>query len=83
MKSMTYGVMPAFGEFEAAFEREVEAEGYPAFRFGNCSRVGTCEMRVVGLWDELEKALAEFEAGDDEAGDWCSCVLGCLGFEWI
>lgn len=84
MKTMTYGVLPGYGEFVEAFERECVKEGYTAFRFGNCPRVGTCEMGVEELWREIEKARAEFEeASDDEAGGWCSCVLGCLGFEWV
>jgi hypothetical protein len=79
MVSMTYGVMPPREDFDAAFDREVPNR----FRFGNDPRVGNCELTADELWSELESAKGEHDDGDDEAGDWASCVLYTLGFEWI
>ena len=83
--SLTYGVMPTEVEFEAAWAA-VEAEGglrAGTFTFGRDPRVGNAALSCTEPWAELEAALADFEAGDEAAGDWCSCVLSCLGIEWI
>jgi hypothetical protein len=80
MISMTYGVLPSKEAFEAAYQAELGDSG---FRFGNDKRVGDCVLSCYELWDELVKAKNEFEFGNDEAGDWASCVLSCLHFEWI
>lgn len=97
-KSMTYGVMPTREEFdEACSEHDpddppqacVADQGFP---FENDKRVGSDRLTPDELWEELQKAFAEYQAvdgssddgGDPErAGDWCSSVLGVLGFEWI
>ena len=85
--SMTYGVMPSLEDFDAAcaepdYEcgKSVDDVG---FSFGNDRRSGTDTLTGTELWKELQKARAEFEAGDEKASDWCSGVLGCLGFEWV
>lgn len=87
--SMTYGVMPTREQFDAACD-EPDPERGPngsaaatGFRFGNDKRVGDATLSPDELWTELQRAHAEWEAGSEEAGDWCSSVLGCLGFEWI
>lgn len=94
MRSMTYGTMPSRPAFDRAFDRECP-DG--TFSFGNDERFGTCSVGADALWDELTVALGEFESDattdehgegnpnvdGDKAGDWCSCVLSCLGFEWI
>lgn len=84
-KTVTYGVMPAREEFGDRFSASVEAAGDadPLFSFGRDPRVGTVNMAEHELWDELVKAHAEYEAGDEDAGDWCSAVLGCLDWEWV
>jgi hypothetical protein len=92
IRSMTYGVMPSREEFDEACSlvdpdngRSVDGDG---FRFGNDPRVGDCTLSSDELWDELVKAHGEYESDGesplgDRAGDWCSSVLGCLGFEWV
>lgn len=87
--SMTYGVMPTRKQFDTACD-EPDLECGPngsvaatGFRFGNDKRVGDATLSPDELWTELQRAHAEWEAGAEEAGDWCSSVLGCLGFEWI
>ncbi len=81
IRSMTYGVMPSREEFSEAFGDEVY------FSFGNDPRVGTVKLTEDELWEELQKALAEFEESDypysEEAGHWVSTVLDVLGFEWV
>lgn len=86
-RSMTYGVMPSLEEFEAACAepdgecgRSVDDLG---FSFGNDERIGTDTLTGGELWEELQRAHGEWEEGDEKAGDWCSAVLGCLGFEWV
>lgn len=86
-RSMTYGVMPTREEFDAACSEPDEECGKSVddlgFSFRNDERIGSDTLTGTELWIELEKAHIEWEAGDERAGDWCSFVLGCLGFEWI
>ena len=86
-RSMTYGVMPSLEDFDAACAEPDEECGKSVddlgFAFGNDERIGTDTLTGTELWNELQKAQAEFEAGDEKAGDWCSAVLGCFGFEWV
>lgn len=93
-KSMPYGVLPLREEFDAAFAAtcpvaSVAIANERAFAFASDPRVGTCELICSELWRELEKAQAEWEnngeteAECDAAGQWCSGVLGVLGFEWV
>ncbi len=91
-KSMTYGVLPTREEFDTAFEQVSPLTG--RFRFSNDPRVGTVELTCSELWREIGKAHDEWyaagvsdadrnTASEDAAGQWCSDVLGVLGFEWI
>jgi len=95
--SMTYGVMPTREQFDAACD-EPDPECGPngsiaatGFRFGNDKRVGDATLSPDELWNELQRAHAEYEgllASDwdvdpEVVGSWISDVLGCLGFEWI
>lgn len=90
-RSMTYGVMPSLEEFDAACAEPDDDCGPDAptsvadrgFSFGNDKRIGNDILSPSELWTELTRAKAEYDAGDEAAGDWCSTVLGCLGFEWI
>lgn len=86
-RSMTYGVMPSLEEFEAACAESDSECGKSVddlgFSFGNDERIGTDTLTSGELWEELQMAREEWEEGDEKAGDWCSAVLGCLGFEWV
>lgn len=79
MRSMTYGKLPTQGEFDAAFDAEVHGK----YRIRNDARMGNVDLTASELWAEVYKATREWEEGDDAAGDWASCVLSTLGFEWI
>lgn len=80
MRSMTYGKLPSQAEFDAAFDDKVDGCKY---RIRNDKRVGDWDATQGELWAEVYKATREWEEGDDAAGDWASCVLYTLGFEWI
>lgn len=96
-KSMTYGTLPSREEFETAFDALFDSDdsrvthGAARFTFTNDPRVGTCMLTANELWCELEKAQKEWydwtstrtEVAAEAAGQWCSDVLGILGFEWI
>lgn len=86
-RSMTYGVMPTREEFDAACAEPDEDCGKSVddlgFSFGNDPRIGTDILTTSELWGGAPRARGEWEAGDEMAGDWCSAVLGCLGFEWV
>lgn len=71
MISMTFGVMPTREQFDSAMvrlnaRREFNAPGY---KFRNDQRVGTCVLSSDELWDELQKALTQYEQGDDHKPD--------------
>lgn len=88
MVTMTFGVMPTREQFDAGFDQAVveASSGTMAsglFSFGSDKRVGNCALNQEELWAEITKAHAEYDAGDEASGDWCSAVLGCLGFEWV
>lgn len=90
IKSMTYGQVPNFEDYSAQWDKLL-AEGELAgglYHISNCKRVGTTTFTKEGLYDELQKAVAEWEDPEDgedyeAAGDWASCVLTTLGFEWV
>jgi hypothetical protein len=63
MITMTYGTMPTREDFDFALVRENCESG---FRFGNDPRVGTCTLTPNELWDELNKALTQYDQGDDD-----------------
>ncbi len=63
MITMTFGVMPSREDFDFAIVRENAESGY---RFGNDTRVGTCMLTPDELWNELQKALEEYNQGDSD-----------------
>jgi hypothetical protein len=84
MQSMTYGILPTEEEFRAAYDATELRDGL--FHFGNDKRLGNCALNCTDLWTEVCKAHEEYSndmSEFDETGDWLSCVLDCLGFEWI
>lgn len=96
-KSMTYGTLPSREEYEVAFaalpDTATNAEGHGVFVFFNDPRVGHCGLTESELWAELVKAHTEYlsDVGreidswtkQEAAGQWCSNVLGILGWEWV
>jgi hypothetical protein len=89
--SLAYGQLPTEEQFSLAFQNLIYPLVEGGFRFANDKRVGTCIFSELELWEELKKAVLEWECGPRDkkdkrywqAGDWCSSVLQCLGFEWI
>lgn len=99
-REMTYGVMPTREEFDAAcLEHDPEdppeaCVALQGFAFGNGDpRLGEDRLTADELWEELQRAYADFEdvldlerpskQAPEAAGDWISDVLGCLGFRWV
>ena len=81
MVSMTYGELPNRALFDAAFDDVCADTG--KFQVRNCKRVGNVSYTADQLWEQLTDCIEGFEDGDEEAGNWASCVLADLGFEWI
>lgn len=89
---MTFGTMPSREQYDAAWdavEAVATADGFRPphmFHFGNDPRMGSLGMTRDELWAELVRAHAEYDVpgpGAEEAGEWCSDVLGRLGIEWV
>lgn len=80
MISSTYGVLPTKEQFDKAFEVQCP-EG---FKVGNDKLYGNHTFSCEELWSAvLHRTKLFLEEGDDISGDWASCVLYCLGFEWV
>ena len=80
--SYTYGIMPPRADFEDRYE-DVCPDG--TFKVGNDPLYGNHTfMGSTELWDAVTEAVEKHDnEGDEESGDWASCVLSVLGFEWI
>jgi hypothetical protein len=79
--SMTYGTLPSAEAFAKHFE-VVCPDG--VFRVGNDPLYGNHTFGLAGLWDAVKENTRKFtDDGDDAAGDWVSCVMSVLEFEWI
>lgn len=76
-KSMTYGKLPTFKEFEKAFDEQVDGLTY---RIRNDKMMGNADLTVKELWYYLRLAVRD---GSDKELDWASAILDTLGFEWI
>ncbi len=82
-QSMTYGVLPDRDAFYNAFEEECPNG---KFRIRNCPMIGNDDLTESELWNQIKSAVDTWnsESSDSEEwGDWASCVLSVLGFEWI
>lgn len=88
MTSLTYGVLPEFGEFEKAFDVVVTTG-----RYRIC--LSSCDSRAMDKYslgdgsytcEELYKcvqAITQDKDATDEALDVVSSILTTLGFEWV
>jgi hypothetical protein len=96
--SMSYGILPTQNDFERAFAAfcpeggfEFGNDPYVGFDTLSESQLWRELNAQLATWEEAEHA--EHCEGDgscngdgrpcEDAGSWCSCVLGILGFEWI
>jgi hypothetical protein len=67
---LSYGMLPTEDQFDTAWDRTFEESATNLFRFGNDKRVGNVELSRTETWNELQKAVSEFEGGllnDDQA----------------
>lgn len=78
--SMTYGILPSYDMYSEAFDKVVDGFYY---KIRNDKRVGNVNLTKRELWMLLSEAVADWNDGDEDAGDWASVVLSTLGFEWI
>jgi hypothetical protein len=80
--TLTYGELPPYEVFEQAWEGDLGPDR--RFEVRNCKRFGNESFDCKEMWAELNQCVREWENdGPDEAGDWASCVLETLGFEWV
>jgi hypothetical protein len=96
MKTLTYGVMPSFAEFEKAFDAAMREEGLPHYGPYSYRLKGKDAdvMSALGRFVQNEATCTElfrtvcalceaFKYGNDDAGDLAASFLYTLGFEWI
>lgn len=90
MLTMDFGTMPTREQYDRAWEEAMSSDDAVDgvhFHFGNDERVGNDELTQDELWAELQSALRDYQGEDletaERAGEWISCVLGCLGVEWV
>lgn len=89
--TMTYGVMPSFETFEAAFMASERAEGgYTYTLRGSDAEIAYeagipvhTEAGAEELYEIIGKLRAAWENGNEGAGDLASAFLSTLGFEWV
>lgn len=82
-QSMTYGVLPNRDAFSEAFSEECLGG---KFRIRNCPMIGNDDLTESQLWNRIESAVHAWSNDSEDSeewGDWASCVLDVLGFEWI
>lgn len=96
MKTLTYGHLPSYEEFKAAFERECPDSTY-AISHGSKGpdwRPPEGSFRVHELFHDVERLTKLEESGEvetermregqeDSPGSWASSILYTLGFEWV
>jgi len=75
---MVFGTIPNRDYFTEAFFTKTDG----SFIFKDDPRVGTNEFSEKELWLELNKAVKEWELGNETSGHWACYVLERLGFEW-
>jgi len=82
MKSYTYGNLPTYDDFAAAFEADQDIG--PTYRIRNDPYFGSDDLTCTELYEQLERARDDWEEnGEDAAGDFASAILQTLGFEWV
>lgn len=78
-KIMVFGTIPKRDHFTEAFFTRTDG----LFVFKEDPRMGTNEFSEKELWIELNKAIKEWEDGNETSGRWAHEVLQTLGFEWV
>lgn len=97
--SMTYAVMPTREDFDRAFDAvcpdgwfKFGNDPFVGFDSLNASELWRELETQLATWETGEHrdgcpGAGECDGSDDcpseQAGSWCSSVLGILGFEWI
>jgi len=82
-QSMTYGILPDRKAFHDAFWEECPNG---KFKIENDKLVGNALLTESQLWYQVKSATHSWNndlENSEELGDWASCVLYVLGFEWV
>jgi len=83
---LTFGKIPAWKEFEAAFDDRVEGNGYNIKLSSSDSKaaegtsIGDGRLKAPALYKGIKELIAK---GDEDADDLASSILYTLGFEWV
>ena len=84
MRSMSFGVMPSFKEFEKAFDDELRGGKY-RIRAGASGSGGDYEGSYTAreLYDLVNEIKDEGDFDDQNSGmNFASSIMYSLGFEW-
>ena len=88
-QSMTYGTLPSFEKFEAAFDRVMKEDGSSRYRI-HLGRSDSRAAEGTSIGDgeytarELYKGVKELiQKGDEPAGDLASSIMSTLEFGWV
>jgi hypothetical protein len=87
-RTLTFGVMPSFKEFSAAFDAQVGRGERFVIRAPRVHRAGRSyyagEYDVVDLYALVKSIKDDFSEPEDLSGaSVASAIIGVLGFEWI
>lgn len=80
MTSCNYGEIPNYPEFKELFS---DAFGVDEKYTITNHHKHAGEYTTLQLYSLLIKLRAEWENGNEEAGSFCSSIMGILGVEWI
>lgn len=98
-RSMTYGQMPDWEEWDRAFDREIERGRYNIRLGASDSRaadgtpIGDGDYSSKDLYNGVTALVRKWQGGKgsgrftrkqrDAAGEFASSIMETLGFEWI
>lgn len=89
MKSMTYGTMPTFEEFEAAFDEKCVGFGYHVTLGRTDSvavegyKLGDGYWKAQELYDACKQIVDEWSEETEAAMSLVSSIMETLLFEWV
>lgn len=99
MITMTYGTMPTHEQFDSQYTKKMGSFGYRFHndsRVGTCElsqdQLWDELQEALTQWEQgdppqdkpVTDYINELEfTRAENAGNWCSCVLETIGFEWV
>lgn len=90
-KTLTYGKMPGFREFNHAFDDLTEDNDFVyTIKLGRTdakAAEGTYitdgQLKTAELYEGVQQLIKKWKKGNEAAGDLASGILITLGFEWV